>query len=491
MRLDFNILVMLWLLPAVLQAQSLCEGLAGASAVQEDFGRGPNFGDPLPPGITTYNYTTNPTGGSYLVTNTSGLNGALWHSGEDHTEGDVDGYMLLFDATDEPGIFYERQISGLCPGTRYEFRAWVANVVAPMACSGGSIEPDLRFELRDPVSGNLLGSVDTGAIPTSEFLLWQAYGLSFVLPDGIDAIRLLLINNAQGGCGNDLAIDDISLRICNPVREQSMQLCEGDSVEVNGKWYKEPGIYLDTIPGASACNDSILITKLEGGSAVIQRIDTTLCEGDSFEFGGRQLTEEGEYRDTLLTSLGCDSIVDLKLSFASFFAALYVLEDTIAMGASTQFAASASGIGNILWQWSPSEALSCTDCPEPFASPIQTTTYGLEVLDESTGCSATFSSTITVLPCRRYYFPNAFSPNGDGQNDVFRLFAGGCIEEVLFLEVYDRWGGLVFAGEGLSAAWDGNFKGKPCPQGLYVFQAALRALDGSTVNAVGEVHLVR
>jgi gliding motility-associated-like protein len=479
-------------LPLGALAQNLCDGEPGAAALSVDFGSGTNFGAALPPGVTNYEYTTNPRGGTYLVTNTPALNGGAWHQGMDHTPGDTDGYMLLFDATDEPGEFYNRLLEGLCPGTRYEFRVWVANVAVPAACDFESIEPDLRFELRHPATGELLGSTETGPIPTSDELSWLPYGLTFVLPDGLSSVRLLLINNAPGGCGNDLAIDDISLRICNPAREQSFTLCSGDSIAINGKWYSESGVYVDTLPGAPACNDSLLITRLDVISARRLQIDTTLCEGETFQFGGQSYRQGGLFVDTLRSRGGCDSVIaELDLSFAAFFASLYVEEDTIEMGSATQFQASASGEGTIRWIWSPADGLSCTDCPMPVARPVRTTTYSVTVTDERTGCFADFLSTITVLPCERFYVPNAFSPNRDGRNDAFTVLPGDCVQAVQRLEIYDRWGGQLYDGLDEQAVWNGNCGGKPCPVGLYVYRAELVLLDGSVVEVVGEIQLLR
>ncbi len=129
----------------------LCEGEPGAAALSEGFGQGTNFGPPLPSGITSYSYNDgSPQTGTYMVTNRTQLNGANWHDGLDNTPDDGFGYMLLFDAADTPGEFFSLLIDGLCPGTRYEFSAFITNVVTPSACGGESTEPSIRFDLRDP-----------------------------------------------------------------------------------------------------------------------------------------------------------------------------------------------------------------------------------------------------------------------------------------------------------------------------------------------------
>jgi gliding motility-associated-like protein len=82
------------------------------------------------------------------------------------------------------------------------------------------------------------------------------------------------------------------------------------------------------------------------------------------------------------------------------------------------------------------------------------------------GCSVTGKVTISVFTPLR--MPNAFSPNGDGRNDVFRIPPSVSIELVRF-SVFDRWGQQVFGSGDASAAWDGRIGGGPAPAGSYVW----------------------
>jgi gliding motility-associated-like protein len=90
------------------------------------------------------------------------------------------------------------------------------------------------------------------------------------------------------------------------------------------------------------------------------------------------------------------------------------------------------------------------------------------------------------------YVPNAFSPNGDGVNDVFRVVADGLSIVNCQLSIFDRWGSEVFSGEGVSSGWDGKKAGKDCPGGVYVYKIVIE-VDGVTGNQerVGTVMLVR
>lgn len=489
--MKYWLLFLLTFLPGWAVAQ-LCDGVPGAAALSESFGSGTNFGPPLPAGTTTYSYNDNaPMGGTYMVTNRTQLNGASWHAGLDHTPDDGFGYMLLFDAANTPGEFFSLLIDGLCPGTRYEFSAFITNVVTPSACGGQSTEPSIRFELRDPDDDALLESLSTGNLPTTPTLNWNRFGIVFTLPEDQEAVRLKILNFAPGDCGNDFAIDDISLRICNPVREQTATLCTSAPLVIDGREFPEPGIYRDTLPGAPFCNDSILITEIIDGIGDEVLLDTFLCPGQAFAVGDRWYDEPGFYTDTLLSSLGCDSVVQLQLSAVDFEASVQASPDTIIAGQSVQLQGSGSGVGPLIWSWQPDDVLDCSDCPEPTATLLETTNFLATVRDSLTGCTDTLEQRIIIPPCEDVYAPTGFSPNGDGRNDNFEIFFGPCVQEVLQLEVFDRWGGLVFRSRLPNDTWDGQRAGVPCNNGLYVYQAVLALKDGTNRIWRGSVQLLR
>ncbi len=87
------------------------------------------------------------------------------------------------------------------------------------------------------------------------------------------------------------------------------------------------------------------------------------------------------------------------------------------------------------------------------------------------------------------YIPNIFSPNGDGQNDVFRVRGENI--ETLQLTAYNRWGNKVFEGSEPQAAWDGTYNGKPCADGVYYYMAAIGFVGGKQEMRKGNVTVVR
>jgi len=96
------------------------------------------------------------------------------------------------------------------------------------------------------------------------------------------------------------------------------------------------------------------------------------------------------------------------------------------------------------------------------------------------------------IPEFQIYIPNAFSPNGDGVNDVFRVEGDGSRIYNLQTRIYDRWSGLVFSSSGIENGWDGKKNGNPCPGGVYVYKIVF-SVDGvqGSQERVGTVMLVR
>lgn len=156
----------------------------------------------------------------------------------------------------------------------------------------------------------------------------------------------------------------------------------------------------------------------------------------------------------------------------------------------------ATGNANaVSYTWSPDEGLqppSTISDAEIQVSPSKTTTYTVEIVDAN-GCRS-IDSVIVILNPGEVQLPNAFTPNNDGLNDELYLLGEGLIE-VNFFRVYNRWGQLVFEGNGVGkgTGWDGTYKGKEQDPGVYTF--VYQILDPETKepkDAVsGNVTLIR
>ncbi|MEO7393560.1 MAG: gliding motility-associated C-terminal domain-containing protein [Chitinophagaceae bacterium] len=196
----------------------LCQGSLGDAIVNITFGTGLNPGPSLAAASTSYQYVANdcPNDGYYTVRNvTANCFSSSWQTLiSDHT-GDVNGYFMLVNASVQPSAFYIDTVKGLCSNTTFEFAAWVTNVLRTTACNSNGIQPNLTFTI-EKTDGSLLQTYNTGNISSQSNPTWQQYGFFFNTPVGVSDVVLRIFNNSQGGCGNDLALDDITFRPCGP-----------------------------------------------------------------------------------------------------------------------------------------------------------------------------------------------------------------------------------------------------------------------------------
>lgn len=140
------------------------------------------------------------------------------------------------------------------------------------------------------------------------------------------------------------------------------------------------------------------------------------------------------------------------------------------------------------YYWTPSEGLSCVACPNPEAAPDQTTTYYL-VYTDVYGCTFTDSVIVYVTPS--VFIPNAFTANGDGVNDVFIPVVRNL--SYFQIEIFNRWGEMIFKAEGLNVIWDGTHNGKKAKEDVYVWKIKYASQIEPEVyrEKVGHVSLLR
>jgi gliding motility-associated-like protein len=138
---------------------------------------------------------------------------------------------------------------------------------------------------------------------------------------------------------------------------------------------------------------------------------------------------------------------------------------SIAAGGSAVIGGTPSGPLSATFVWSPGVDLSNPNAANPVADPPTTTTYVLTVTDTN-GCTASDTMELVVLPA--ISFPNGFTPNGDGVNDVWQIDNITPFENCE-VEVYNRWGELLFRSVGYNTPWDGRYNGQELPVGTYYY----------------------
>ncbi len=142
----------------------------------------------------------------------------------------------------------------------------------------------------------------------------------------------------------------------------------------------------------------------------------------------------------------------------------------------------------INYNWIEEESLDCLDCPLVTASPLEDTNYTVIATNEN-NCTAQESLSVLVDGEIWLVLPTAFSPNGDGSNDTWRLITKNA-SEAEFL-IFDRWGQLLYTGRSLDDAWDGTHAGEQVALGVYVYYCKIEFLDGETREYKGNITLIR
>ncbi|CAA6829599.1 MAG: PKD domain containing protein [uncultured Aureispira sp.] len=165
-------------------------------------------------------------------------------------------------------------------------------------------------------------------------------------------------------------------------------------------------------------------------------------------------------------------------------------QDTLYAGNGTQLLATVQA--GYVYTWNADPTLSEDSIYNPIARPEATTTYYLTITD-ALGCITTDSIIIYVnLPIcdePNVFVPNAFSPDGDGYNDVIYV-EGSAITAINFI-IYNRWGEQVFQSNDKSIGWDGKFKGKDCLPDVYGYYMQCKCLDGNELVKKGNITLLR
>jgi len=252
--------------------------------------------------------------------------------------------------------------------------------------------------------------------------------------------------------------------------------------------------YLNPPDCAGAANGWIELLTIQGGESPF-----------SYRFNGEAAVPEpffenlasGIYSIEIQDAAGCISDTLLSLSEPPPLTVYLGPDLRILPGDTGQLSAQVSGApGNLIYQWSPAAGLSCTDCAEPVIAASDTAMYVLMVTDAN-GCTAADSIRIFSQSPDFVYVPNVFSPDNDGSNDFFGIFADpDKVRAVELLRVYDRWGSLVYESTAApinetKAGWDGAFRGKLLTPGIYVWYASLRLADGTLLQKSGDVLLQR
>jgi gliding motility-associated-like protein len=145
---------------------------------------------------------------------------------------------------------------------------------------------------------------------------------------------------------------------------------------------------------------------------------------------------------------------------------------------------------SFLWM-GETTGLSCVDCPNPIVSPFVNSDYTVAVsmVNYNSTCYGYGTLHVSIIDPPAFFVPNAFSPNGDGVNDIFTIYGEGIAS--FELNVYNRWGELVYETGNSLTGWDGTYKGQMQPNGTYTYVAVVTLLDNRKITKTGAVALLR
>ena len=244
-----------------------------------------------------------------------------------------------------------------------------------------------------------------------------------------------------------------------------------------------------------AADGQILVDTIIGGTTpfVFSLKDRPLTPENNFEG-----LSPGVYHLTIVDNNGCELEEEFNLRAKSDPRIDLGPDQTIDFGAALTLTAitniPTSDTATFTWLIE-GEEITCQDCFTQQTRPLKNTNYTV-TLTTVDGCSVSDEINVKVNQPRRYYIPNAFSPNGDGNNDFFVIAGGSDIKVIKHLSIFNRWGQMVFEQTNIppndpSFAWHGSYDGQRCPTGVYVYRAEIEFVDGLLFRIGGDVVLTR
>ncbi len=250
----------------------------------------------------------------------------------------------------------------------------------------------------------------------------------------------------------------------------SATICEGETIQFGNLQLTKTGYYFQSFPKPGGC-DSNVVLNLTVNPRAFTEINASICEGDNFA----GYTLSGTYTNTFTAANGCDSVRRLVLTVRekpkpeSGLSAGLCPGDTLVI--------SPGPYSSYLWQDGSTQ------------DHLVVKNTGIYTVTVSNSCgSATKQYQVRDGVCETF-FPNAFTPNYDRKNDVFKILTDFRFQEFQ-LSIYNRWGQLVYAAKNPLIGWDGNFNNKEQPPGTYIWSCVFRRSSVVT-QLKGTVILIR
>jgi gliding motility-associated-like protein len=343
-----------------------------------------------------------------------------------------------------------------------------------------------------------LGLTDTVSVVGANEYLWSPAvvcldpACSTVVLEPTADVTYAVTGISELGCqvtdSFSITVVDESIQI-----NEAVSTCVGEPVDIFGELVEEAGIYCDTVVLAAGC---LQVTCID--LTVFEASETeeaaTICPGATLEVGGLLIDTAGTYSQLFQNWLGCDSTWTIEVTEYEL-APLSITPSAASVFAGQTVEVEVAGGGpDYTYSWEVQEGLSCTDCPNPIITPTnESAEYFVTITDEK-GCTQQLSVRIDITTdCESLAekVPSAFTPNGDGLNDRFEIPGAGFQPGGVEMQIWNRWGELVYREISDNPSWDGLQDGELAPADVYVYRLIVVCSAEETADFTGDLLLMR
>ncbi len=324
---------------------------------------------------------------------------------------------------------------------------------------------------------------------------------------------------SAAGCDS---LDILNLEIL-PLADSSLlfELCVGESVTILGQEYTSSTSFTETFTSSYGCDSTVTYEVIVLPDVTLSAEDAMICVGESVQLN---VTVEGAENVELVwtpsSSLSCadcpNPIASPTVTTTYFVSTLgcggKIVEDTVIvevlpypgltasddvtinLGEVATLTATTEVLGLPIDWYDEEGNLICSDCPTIGESPGAPGIYTyVASAANQLGCAETDTVVVTVVdPCQvdEIEAANAFTPNGDGFNDRFEIRNSG-VSTIGLVQVFNRWGEMVFESNDISDQWDGTFRQEPVNPGVYMYLFRGVCESGQTFIVSGNVTVIR
>jgi gliding motility-associated-like protein len=274
-----------------------------------------------------------------------------------------------------------------------------------------------------------------------------------------------------------------------PTTQLNESICAGTSFAFGNQNLTQSGQYSQTLQTVNGC-DSIINLNLIINPVLSSSQNISICQGETYSFFGQNLTSAGSYSQTLQTTYGCDSIVNLNLTLLPLPLAPVVNSNSPVKCPGDLATLTASSSPNAQYFWSGPENFSSQNASVSFA--VQEENIGdYSVYVVVDGCiSGITNSTVGIININEfedYDFPNVITPNNDGINDSLDIAGHYKTCQEFSLQIFNRWGNLVFEQTLNSEMFSGSSSSSSeLSDGVYFYKLAF-----DEKIKTGYIHIVR